>query len=453
MEPAKILVVDDDKDIRISLQEILQEEGHDVLVAENLLKANEAAASGTLDLALVDIKIGSENGLDLLRRFKNDWPRMPVIIISGQGTVALTAEAFKLGAHDFMEKPLRLIQVRTCVRNALEAVRLRTRAQQEARQAGPQPIYNSEPMKQLYHQIDKLANISEPVVIVGPSGSGKELVARALHYNGARGHGPFIATNAASMPVTLAEDELFGHEKGAFTGAHAARTGCIEQADGGTLFLDEIADMDMRIQAKLLRVLESGTFTRLGGTRQVSVAVRIIAATHKDLEFLVKSGAFRHDLWFRLCAFILRVPSLAERKDDISPLAQSFLKSTCKDMTLNRSFTDGALKRLRHHDYPGNVRELRHIVTRAAVFADTESIDESTIEIAMGGRNASAAKPAGPADSEYATLDARAAREKFERDYFSAVLARNNGNITAAAAAIGMAQSNLSRKLKELGLR
>jgi len=450
MEPARIVIVDDEADIRTSLSEILAEEGHEAVCAETLAQARSLLAPRDIDLAIVDIKIGAENGLDLLKQIKADMPSLPVIIISGHGTVALTAEAFRLGAHDFMEKPLRLVPVRACVRNALDTMRLRSRAQKQGRESGPRAIYTSDIMKKLYHQIGRLAGISEPVVITGPSGCGKELVARALHFSGSRGHGPFIATNAASMPVNLADDELFGHEKGAFTGAHASRAGCIEQADGGTLFLDEIADMDMQIQAKLLRVLESGRFVRLGGARQIAVSVRIVAATHKDLEQLVKEGKFRHDLWFRLCAFILCVPALDERREDIPLLAEHLLAGVCADMAIERRFSAGAVEMLRGHDFPGNVRELKHIVTRAAVFSESREIDAATIEQAIGKK--AGPGPLAPA-SDYSGLDARAAREKFERDYFAAVLEKNSGNITAAAAAIGMAQSNLSRKLKELGIR
>jgi two-component system nitrogen regulation response regulator NtrX len=379
---------------------------------------------------------------------------MPVVMISGHGTVALTAEAFRLGAHDFMEKPLRLVQVRTVVRNALEAIRLRKRVSEQEQQLLPKPVYKSAVMKTLYQQVARLATIAEPVVITGPSGSGKELVARALHYGGHRANGPFIATNAASMPVNLAEDELFGHEKGAFTGAHAQRKGCLEQADGGTLFLDEIADMDAQVQAKLLRVLEVGEFTRLGGTASVRVNVRVIAATHKNLEQLVDEGTFRHDLWYRLCAFVLRVPSLAERREDIPLLAELFLDTVCLDMGMKRQFTDDALEVLAASEFPGNIRELKHAVTRAAVFCEGEHIDASAIQRAVGLQVGPKNHSHGPEKLDrYISLDFRSAREQFEKDYLQALLQRNDGNITATAGAIGMAQSNLSRKLKELGLR
>jgi DNA-binding NtrC family response regulator len=307
-------------------------------------------------------------------------------------------------------------------------------------------------MQELMGQVNRLAAVAQPVVIMGPSGSGKELVAQALHYEGSRADAPFIATNSASMPLTLAEDELFGHEKGAFTGATAQRIGCLEQAHGGTLFLDEIGDMDAQIQAKLLRVLENGTFTRLGGTTPVCVNVRVVAATHKDLNALVQQGSFRHDLWYRLCAFVLRTPPLSQRPEDIALLAQHFLERTCAEMSIVRRFDEQALQTLTNRDYPGNVRELRHAITRAAVYAVTELIDQPTIQAALGSPQSSP-QPSTTTFESYGKLDFRAARNQFELDYLNFMLTRHEGSITATAAAIGMAQSNLSRKLKELGLR
>lgn len=453
VENMRVLVVDDEKDIRESLQEILEDEGYDVLCAETIEEAKELLISG-IDLSLLDIKLGAQNGLDLLKYFKLNRPQMPVIMISGHGTVALTAQAFKLGAHEFMEKPLRLVQVRACVRNALESVRLKKRVSEQARNMHPKALYKSEVMKTLFGQTVRLSNIQEPVVIMGPSGSGKELIARALHYEGIRAGGPFVATNAASMPLTLAEDELFGHEKGAFTGAHAKRIGCIEKADGGTLFLDEIADMDVQIQAKLLRVLENGEYCRLGSTKSLTANVRIVAATHKDLEQMASDGSFRHDLWYRLCAFVLRVPPLEERQEDIILIARAFLKNVCTEMSLTKQFSQSALEHLQRRHYPGNIRELKHLITRTAVLSDGDVIDTDSINLVSDGKGGKVqdreSRNTFPA---YTDMDFRTARTEFEKDYLTAVLQKNEGNVTTSAAQIGMAQSNLSRKLKELGLR
>jgi two-component system nitrogen regulation response regulator NtrX len=448
----KILVVDDEADIRASLREILEEEGADTVLAESAAAALAQARAG-VDLALVDIKLGADNGIDLLAELKREWPHLPVVMISGHGTVALAAQAFKLGAYDFLEKPLRLVQVRTCVRNALAKVRLKQQLAQQIA-GGHAPVYVSEAMRTLFAQAYKLAHVRQPVLVLGPSGSGKELVARALHFDGDRATGPFVATNAATLPVNLAEDELFGHVKGAFTGADRERTGCLEQADNGTLFLDEIADLDPAIQAKLLRVLENGTFTRLGSTTPVKADVRFVCATHRNLEELVRQGKFREDLWYRISAFMLRVPSLQERPDDIPLLADYFLAIVCADMGIIKKFSLPALQALTRREYPGNVRELKHVVARLAVYAAAETITADEVNgPAVTAAPSLSLSGGGGGLGEFLALDFKTAREKFEKDYLAAVLARAGNSITAAANAIGMAQSNLSRKLKELGLR
>jgi DNA-binding NtrC family response regulator len=308
-------------------------------------------------------------------------------------------------------------------------------------------------MTTLYQQVARLASITEPVVISGPSGSGKELVARELHFGGSRCDGPFVATNAASMPVSLAEDELFGHEKGAFTGAHSQRQGCIEKAHNGTLFLDEIGDLDPQIQAKLLRVLENGTFSRLGSNQEIKVSVRLITATHKDLESLVNEGTFRHDLWYRLCAFVLKIPALSQRTEDIHLLAEALLAQSNMDMGTSKQFDSSALSALGKGTYAGNIRELKHIVTRAVVFSTTDILTEKDIFTANTPLQSANEHQNTFAGCDYTSLDFKNARDQFEKDYLSTMLTRHDGNITATSNKIGMAQSNLSRKLKELGIR
>ena len=447
-EMMRILVVDDEEAIRESLREIFEEEGYQVLLAGNEKEALEGVSEA--DLVVLDIKLGSDDGIEILRKIKSRYSHVPVIMITGFGTVALAKEAFKIGAHDFLEKPLRLIQVRTCVRNALESVSMRKEIRK--RSGGNEPIVVSPVMKQLYAQAGKLAVVREPVVIMGPSGSGKDLLARFLHYQGHRAHGPIVVTNAASMPPGLAEDELFGHERGAFTGADKKRDGCFEQAHGGTLFLDEIGDMDLQVQAKVLRVLETGEFLRLGGTAPVRVDVRLVCATHKNLEHLVAAGQFRHDLWYRISAFVLQVPSLQSRKEDIVPLARFFLEQMCADLGISKQFTPAALERLENLQFPGNVRELKHLVARLAVYTefrdiDSESITEQHRQTAPPPKEALISTETTPE-----ILDFRSARTRFEVDFLRKALTMCNGNISATARCIGMAQSNLSRKLKELGI-
>ena len=446
----KILVVDDEAAIRTELQEILTEEGYTALTAQSIAEALAKIADG-VDLALVDIKLGTENGLDLLGQIKTQFPGLPVVMITGHGSVALASEAFKLGAHDFLEKPLRLIQIRTCVRNALESLTLKRKLAQSTDSGGSKPVIASALMQQVYGQAKKLSNMREPVVVMGPSGSGKELLARALHFEGVRAAQPFIATNAASMPVTLAEDELFGHEKGAFTGADRRREGCLERANGGTLFLDEIGDMDMQIQAKLLRVLEDQSFMRLGGSAPVRIDVRLVCATHKDLQSLVAQGKFRHDLWYRISAFVLEIPGLDKRKGDVPVMAQQFLAAACADLGVSREFDESGLTALAYMNFPGNVRELKHVVARLAVFSEVNKIDAACVGRVCQAQTISV--PAVAAASGITVGEFRAARDEFEMNFFRTLIGSTDGNITAAARIAGMAQSNLSRKLKELGLR
>jgi two-component system, NtrC family, nitrogen regulation response regulator NtrX len=447
----RILVADDEIEIRESLKEIFIEDGYDVSLASNEKEALEIATTG-IDMALIDIKLGDDNGIELLSKLKQQWPLIPVVMITGFGTVSLAKEAFKIGAHDFLEKPLRLLQVRTCVRNVIDALRLKKQIHRKEISGISELIIESPVMKTLYSQASKLSVIKEPVVIMGPSGSGKDLLARHLHYEGTRSTGPFIVTNAASLPVSLAEDELFGHEKGAFTGADRKREGCFEQAHGGTLFLDEIADMDLQIQAKLLRVLETGIFTRLGSAAPVKVDVRIVCATHKDLDQLVQSGNFRHDLWYRISAFVIKIPSLDNRKEEISPLAQHFLKKICIDLGFQRSFSPSVLENMEKISYPGNVRELKNLVARLAIYSDGPVIDVNDLD---AQRERHEDFPNTKNIQQITTtnsMDFRTARLNFEIEFLKKALDNNLGNITATARDIGMAQSNLSRKLKELGI-
>lgn len=441
-----ILVVDDERDIRETLKEVLEEEGYDVITAESVEEAQKISLQ-SIDTALVDIKIGSGNGIDLLKQFRTERPLLPVVMITGHGSVALASEAFRLGAYEFLEKPLRLLQVRTVVRNAVESIALKEQAGKFDQRT--KPVYASPKMKQLFGQCARLASINASVVVTGPSGAGKELVAEALHYEGDRRNGPFVAVNAASLPANLAEDELFGHKKGAFTGADAARKGAIELADGGTLFLDEVADLDLTVQAKLLRVLETGLFSPLGSEEQKKVDVRIVAATHKDMQGLINSGDFRQDLWFRLAGFELTVPSLAERKEDIPLLAELFLERASQDIGESKRFTPEAVAALCKLPFEGNVRELKNSVMRLAVLALSSEITEDDLILILQGKTGQSSVRR----SSYEHLNFKDAKLAFEKEYLAAVLEKNEGNITSSAAQIGMAQSNLSRKLKELGLR
>ncbi len=447
----KILIADDEQEIRESLREILLEDGFQVVVAENEEQVLQEITNG-VDLLILDIKLGMDNGIEVLRKVKSVNHYIPVIMITGFGTVSLAKEAFKIGAHDFLEKPLRLLQVRTSIRNALEGVALKKELLKRQKEQGSSPLIVSQCMRQLYERASRLANVREPVVITGPSGSGKDFLARHLHFEGNRSGGPFIVTNAASLPVSLAEDELFGHERGAFTGAEKKRAGCLEQANGGTLFMDEIADMDLQVQAKLLRVIETGEVMRLGANTAIKVDVRLICATHKDLEALVRQGLFRHDLWYRISAFVLNVPGLAQRVDDVIPLARHFLQNICVELGIQKKFTEPALRHLSELQYPGNVRELKHLIARLAVYTDSTEIDVSDIDQQHTGSSGIDIRESVGGTIRQ-TSDFRMAKIEFEKQFLKRALEEHQGNITATARTIGLAQSNLSRKLKELGIQ
>ena len=445
-EKAKILIVDDEKEICETLKELLEEENY---IVETANSAKDALKTNLfqIDTAILDICIGSDDGISLLKQIKEIRPILPVIMITGHGSVELAASAFKLGAYEFIEKPLRLLKVRTAVRNSVEKYRL-TNEQNER----VLPIIHSQAMKDVYANVAKLAPIKMSVMILGDSGSGKELVAQSLHYDGGRKDKNFIVVNASTLPANLAESELFGHKKGAFTGAEYKRVGAFEKSDGGTLFIDEIADLDITVQPKLLRVLETGKFTPLGAEDEISVDVRVIAATHKNIEQMAVEGKFRTDLLYRLSAFVIRIPPLSQRKEDIVPIADRFLSQASKEIGENFKFSQGAKNTLESLALPGNARELRHIVFRACLLAKNAVISENEIKFSLNA-NSTENSLQTKRQNDYFSMNYKAAFEAFEKDYFNNLLEENGGNITYSAAKIGMAQSNLSRKLKALGIK
>ncbi|MBL8025944.1 MAG: sigma-54-dependent Fis family transcriptional regulator [Fibrobacteres bacterium] len=454
MKKIRILIVDDETEIRNSLTEVLSEEGYATGSAADASSALNDLGRTAYDLVLLDIKLGSDDGMALLKQLKEEKPTLPVIMITGHGTVSLAAEAFRIGAHDFLEKPLRLLQVRTAVRNALEKSFLRKSLVGFGLGKGVSaPVIVSPKMKELYSKSEKLSSIKTAVLITGASGTGKDLLARSLHYSGNRASAPFVVTNAASLPVNLAKDELFGHERGAFTGAHAQRAGRIEEADGGTLFLDEIADMDLAVQAKILRVIETGECVRLGGGKPSIVDVRFVCATHKDLPTLIKEGKFREDLFYRLSGFVLSVPTLKERKEDIIPLAIRFMQQFAEESGRETILSKEAEELLLSLQYKGNVRELKHIIHRAAVFCSDGIIKDSDIEAASEGDRVSGTTISENLTPNFELSDFSTARHNFEVSFLQKAMELCGNNITLTAQKIGMAQSNLSRKLKDLGLR
>src|SRR3954452_2829530 len=374
--PPRVLVVDDEKNIRRTLELVLSGEGYQVVEAGTAEEALQILANphAPVDLAIFDVKLPGISGLEALERLRKDeaTKQVPVIVISGHATVHDAVSAIKLGAADFFEKPLNRERVLVSVQNVIRTAKMSLamaglRAEIEARY---EMIGQSTPMQRLFKDIDKVAPTKASVLITGESGTGKELISRAIHRLSPRLDAPFVKVNCAAIPRELIESELFGHEKGSFTGAVGRKRGYFEQAHGGTLFLDEIGDMDLSAQAKVLRALQSGEVCRVGSEHVIHVDVRVLAATNKDLERAVSVGGFREDLFFRLNVFPIRSPSLRERVEDIRPLADAFVAAFCAENGLRRKPIDGTVyKALEARTWPGNVRELKNVVERAAILS------------------------------------------------------------------------------------
>ncbi|HEV8663428.1 MAG TPA: sigma-54 dependent transcriptional regulator [Candidatus Methylomirabilis sp.] len=454
MAQEEILIVDDEKNIRASLTGILQDEGYRVAEAESGEAALKAIRQGPPDLVILDIWMPGIDGLATLAEVKRLHPEVAVLMISGHGTIETAVRATKLGAYDFIEKPLSLEKTTLAVRHALEAqqlvrenVALRQRLEQRYELVG-----GSEVIQKLREQIAAAAPSHGRVLIRGESGTGKELIARAIHRQSHRAAKPFVEVNCAAIPEDLIESELFGHEKGAFTGATMRRRGKFELADGGTLFLDEVGDMSLKTQAKVLRVLEEQTFERVGGTESLRVDVRIIAASNKDLEAEIGAGRFREDLYYRLNVIPFDVSPLRQRREDIPLLAAYFLKQFCREYgKREKTFSAEALGVLREHAWPGNVRELRNVIERLVIMVAQDRIEAEAVEPALGRRAPALESAAGAGPMEMAAdaaLPLRDARERFERGYILERLRENGWNITRTAEKLGIERSNLHRKLR-----
>lgn len=436
-----ILVVDDEEGIREALSEILGDEGYQVITASTGEEALNILRKEPPDLVLLDIWLPGMDGIETLREIKNLRSDVPVIMISGHGTIEIAVKATKMGASDFLEKPLSLDRVIISARNALALSNLEreNRNLKENLSRQWRLIGESEKMKTLRLQIEMAAKSSSRVLITGESGSGKELVARLLHSLSNRSSKPFIEVNCAAIPQELIESELFGHEKGSFTGAFERKKGKFELADGGTLFLDEIGDMSLQTQAKVLRVIETQEFQRVGGSSTIKVDVRIIAATNKDLPEEVKKGTFREDLFFRLNVIPLSVPPLRERKEDIPLLIDHFLKTISEEYGQRpKKITPEAIRILQGHEWPGNVRELRNTIERLLIMTSSDVITERDISIGSSTEVADYFR--------YRTL--KEARDAFEKDFITRRLKENNWNISKTAEQLDIERSNLHRKIK-----
>ena len=454
---ARILIVEDERAIRLALSGLLRREGYETDQAENGEEAIRALGKDAYDFVLTDLALGSgASGMEVLRSAKEHQPETPVVMITAHGNEQIAVEAMKLGADDYVPKPFDNDEIRLVVKRALERTRLSRenrilRARVE-RDFGFDNLIGSGPaMRRVFEMIQKVAETDLTVLIRGASGTGKELVAQALHQHSPRKNQPFVAVNCAAISRELVESELFGHEKGAFTGADAKRAGRFEAADRGTVFLDEIGDMAPETQAKVLRVLEERSLERVGGTQPIEVDVRVVAATHRDLEAEVKEGRFREDLYYRLKVVELDLPPLRERSEDLPGLAQRFLEQVAERLGREKKrLSDEALARLIRHSWPGNVRELRNVIEQAAVLASGESIEEADLNLSAGTDGGTGHLPHH--DEPFSDAKKRVV-EDFERSFLLRALRDNDGNISRTAEAIGMVRQSLQQKIRELELR
>jgi DNA-binding NtrC family response regulator len=468
-EALRLLIVDDEEAARYGLRRALSASAYNISEADSAESARLLIKQQEPDLLLLDVNLPGMSGLDFLRELRsgsgNGGSGPLVIIITAHGSERMAVEAVKSGAYDYLSKPFELDDLRLVIKNAAETVELRRenfslrrRIEIERSQRGAL-IGNSEGMQRVRAMIEKVAETDATVLVRGESGTGKELVARELHErNATRRNGPFIAVNCAALPSELIESELFGHEKGAFTGAASRREGKFEQADGGTLFLDEIGDMSANVQAKLLRALEERRIERLGGNESIPVDVRIISATHRPLEEEIAAGNFRADLFYRLRVVTIEIPPLRERREDIPTLADKFARAAADRYELPaRAIAQSALRRLLEYDWPGNVRELKNTIERAMIMAEGAELTAPDLpeEIIVGLEKAAII---GDVETETGgikvpfTADFREDRREFERRYISRCLEHTNGNVTRAAEILDMHRQSLQHKLRQLGL-
>ena len=447
---ADILIVDDEPNTLASLSRAFRLAGHEATVCDNAAKALEIAKSKPFDLILSDVVMPGRDGLTLLEDLKTNAVTAPVVMMSGQAHIEMAVKATRLGALDFLEKPLSTDKLLLTVENALKLKRLEQENTELKQRVGKhQIVWSGDAMKRVMTQIDRVAASESRVCIYGETGTGKELAARTLHEKSNRSNGPFVTLNCAAVPAELIESELFGHEKGSFTGAANRHLGKFEQAHHGTLFLDEIGDMPLAMQAKLLRVLEEGEVERVGGDKPVKVDVRVIVATHRNLEQLVSEGKFRQDLFHRVYVFPLVLPPLRERREDIPALVDHFAALVCAQngwKTVN--FKPEAIDALTHYSWPGNVRELRNVVERVMLLAVDNNVDQTAVELALPG--AAKTSSAAPVFSASGYLADRV--DAFEKQTILAELKRHSYNMTVTARELGLERSHLYKKCQQLGI-
>ena len=453
---ANILIIDDEQNILVTLSRALGLEGYATLVAGSGRIGLEKLGTEEVDLVLLDVKLPDLDGVEVLRKIRENLPQLPVIMMSGHATIEVAVRAVQLGAMDFLEKPLSTERVLVAVRNALKMQQLVHENLDLKEQVGLQRslVGSSRVMQELQQQIQLVAPSNGRVLITGENGTGKELVARAIHENSLRQAGPFVKINCAAVPKDLIESELFGHEKGSFTGASQMRRGKFEMADGGSLFLDEVGDMPLDMQSKLLRVLQEGEIERVGSSDTRQVDVRVVAATNQDLAQAIEQGRFRQDLFYRLNVIPIFVPPLAQRKEDIPELVDHFMRLACKENNRRlKQLSQQALQRLANHDYPGNVRELKNSIERLVIMVPSQEVGPSDVQ-----RILHLGQPAGKESPGSVSFysNQRSLKDMLayaERILIERALVDCDAHVTNAAKQLGLERSHLYKKMKALGIK
>ena len=448
----QILIIDDEASIRETLSGILEDEGFTPLSAPSAEEGIVILEENNIDLILLDIWLGDNmDGLTALEKIKAIHS-LPVIMISGHGTIETAVQATRKGAFDFVEKPLSYDKIILAITNGLRFAQLekdneilRDQTEKVVKITGESPV-----IKDLRTQIKRVAPTDAWVLIRGDHGTGKELVAQSIHRHSTMSDRPMIEVNCAAIPEELIESELFGHEKGSFTGAHTSKRGKFDQADGGILFLDEIGDMSLKTQAKILRILQEQKFERVGGHKTISVNVRVLAATNKNLEEEIEQGNFRADLFWRLNVVPITVPSLHERLSDVPLLVTDLMKGLVNRGFGQKTFSEGAFKVMMQHSWPGNVRELRNFVERMAIMCPSDTIDEKDISLFLDPTMATTSINTPEAIRPYEVSNFKEAKKYFEKEYLQQKLNENNGNVSQTAEQVGMERSHLHKKLKSL---
>jgi two-component system nitrogen regulation response regulator NtrX len=444
MASRRILVVDDEENIGRSLRMILEREGYQVNSLKSAAELRSFPERARMDLFLLDVRLPDASGIDLLRELQAAEIPGPVIMISGHATIADAVEATRAGAFDFLEKPLGRDRVMVAVKNALEQGTLKqeNKRLKDAIGPGTKMIGASPAFERAVEQASMAARSDARVLLIGESGTGKELLAAHIHGSSPFAQGPFVKVNCAAIPGELIESELFGHEKGSFTGATSMRRGKFELADNGTLFLDEIGDLHANSQAKLLRVLQEGEFHRVGGEQTIRVTVRVVSATNRDLSAMVSQGKFREDLYYRVSVVPIRVPALRERPQDISAMARYFLEDFCvRNGFRKKSFDDEVWEAFELYSWPGNARELRNVVERMAILSHGDVLNAGAIPLELKLQ-----RETGPRSS------VQEARESAEREHVLRALEQSGWNVSSAARALGMERTNLHKRIRALGL-